>query len=97
MTKSYEFNWQKHLPEFMQEGAPFDRFDEVRRPGSCSRSTDPEDAGCQTARPDTLTHWLISVWQPRSGLGLCHELRGFVDAGYFLNSVITLRPVMTVA
>lgn len=29
MTKSYEFNWQKHLPEFMQEGAPFDRFDEV--------------------------------------------------------------------
>lgn len=31
MTKSYEFNWQKHLPEFMQEGASFDRFDEVRR------------------------------------------------------------------
>lgn len=29
MTKSYEFNWQKHLPEFMQEGASFDRFDEV--------------------------------------------------------------------
>ncbi|XP_032398868.1 1-phosphatidylinositol 4,5-bisphosphate phosphodiesterase beta-4 [Etheostoma spectabile] len=28
MTKSYEFNWQKHLPEFMQEGATFDRFDE---------------------------------------------------------------------
>ncbi|XP_042245889.1 1-phosphatidylinositol 4,5-bisphosphate phosphodiesterase beta-4-like [Thunnus albacares] len=28
MTKSYEFNWQKHLPEFMQEGAFFDRFDE---------------------------------------------------------------------
>ncbi|XP_030201410.1 1-phosphatidylinositol 4,5-bisphosphate phosphodiesterase beta-4 isoform X3 [Gadus morhua] len=28
MTKSYEFNWQKHLPEFMQEGAAFDRFDE---------------------------------------------------------------------
>uniref|UniRef100_A0AAQ5ZUC1 1-phosphatidylinositol 4,5-bisphosphate phosphodiesterase n=1 Tax=Amphiprion ocellaris TaxID=80972 RepID=A0AAQ5ZUC1_AMPOC len=28
MTKSYEFNWQKHLPEFMQEGASFDRFDE---------------------------------------------------------------------
>ncbi|CAG01495.1 unnamed protein product [Tetraodon nigroviridis] len=28
MTKSYEFNWQKHLPEFMQEGAYFDRFDE---------------------------------------------------------------------
>uniref|UniRef100_A0A3Q2YNK3 Phosphoinositide phospholipase C n=1 Tax=Hippocampus comes TaxID=109280 RepID=A0A3Q2YNK3_HIPCM len=28
MTKSYEFNWQKHVPEFMQEGAPFDRFDE---------------------------------------------------------------------
>uniref|UniRef100_A0A3P9A0E5 1-phosphatidylinositol 4,5-bisphosphate phosphodiesterase n=1 Tax=Esox lucius TaxID=8010 RepID=A0A3P9A0E5_ESOLU len=30
MTKSYEFNWQKHLPAFMQEGASFDRFDEVR-------------------------------------------------------------------
>lgn len=30
MTKSYEFNWQKHLPEFMQEGASFDRFDEVK-------------------------------------------------------------------
>uniref|UniRef100_A0A8C7QQ18 Phosphoinositide phospholipase C n=1 Tax=Oncorhynchus mykiss TaxID=8022 RepID=A0A8C7QQ18_ONCMY len=28
MTKSYEFNWQKHLPGFMQEGASFDRFDE---------------------------------------------------------------------
>ncbi|KAI4802336.1 hypothetical protein KUCAC02_020184, partial [Chaenocephalus aceratus] len=28
MTKSYIFNWQKHLPEFMQEGASFDRFDE---------------------------------------------------------------------
>ncbi|KAM9703840.1 1-phosphatidylinositol 4,5-bisphosphate phosphodiesterase beta-4 isoform 1-T1 [Menidia menidia] len=28
MTKSYEFNWQKHLPEFMQEGVYFDRFDE---------------------------------------------------------------------
>ncbi|XP_028253084.1 1-phosphatidylinositol 4,5-bisphosphate phosphodiesterase beta-4 [Parambassis ranga] len=28
MTKSYEFNWQKHVPEFMQEGASFDRFDE---------------------------------------------------------------------
>lgn len=31
MTKSYEFNWQRHLPEFMQEGAAFDRFDEVRK------------------------------------------------------------------
>ncbi|XP_046877113.1 1-phosphatidylinositol 4,5-bisphosphate phosphodiesterase beta-4-like isoform X3 [Hypomesus transpacificus] len=28
MTKSYEFNWQKHLPGFLQEGASFDRFDE---------------------------------------------------------------------
>ncbi|XP_077443256.1 1-phosphatidylinositol 4,5-bisphosphate phosphodiesterase beta-4 isoform X1 [Stigmatopora argus] len=28
MTKSYEFNWQKNVPEFMQEGASFDRFDE---------------------------------------------------------------------
>ncbi|KAM9355314.1 1-phosphatidylinositol 4,5-bisphosphate phosphodiesterase beta-4 isoform 1-T1 [Pholidichthys leucotaenia] len=28
MTKSYEFNWQKHVPEFMQEGTSFDRFDE---------------------------------------------------------------------
>lgn len=29
MTKSYEFNWQKHVPSFLQEGAIFDRFDEV--------------------------------------------------------------------
>lgn len=29
MTKSYEFNWQKHVPGFLQEGAVFDRFDEV--------------------------------------------------------------------
>lgn len=29
MTKSYEFNWQKHVPDFLQEGAVFDRFDEV--------------------------------------------------------------------
>ncbi|KAA0708140.1 1-phosphatidylinositol 4,5-bisphosphate phosphodiesterase beta-4 [Triplophysa tibetana] len=28
MTKSYEFNWQKRVPEFLQEGAVFDRFDE---------------------------------------------------------------------
>uniref|UniRef100_A0A8C9RE31 1-phosphatidylinositol 4,5-bisphosphate phosphodiesterase n=1 Tax=Scleropages formosus TaxID=113540 RepID=A0A8C9RE31_SCLFO len=28
MTKSYEFNWRKHIPDFMQEGAVFDRFDE---------------------------------------------------------------------
>ncbi|KAG7465861.1 hypothetical protein MATL_G00158310 [Megalops atlanticus] len=28
MAKVYEFNWQKHIPEFMQEGAFFDRFDE---------------------------------------------------------------------
>ncbi|XP_051500238.1 1-phosphatidylinositol 4,5-bisphosphate phosphodiesterase beta-4-like isoform X3 [Myxocyprinus asiaticus] len=28
MTKSYKFNWQKHVPEFLQEGAVFDRFDE---------------------------------------------------------------------
>ncbi|KAL0967715.1 hypothetical protein UPYG_G00255940 [Umbra pygmaea] len=28
MTKSYEFNWQKALSVFMQEGASFDRFDE---------------------------------------------------------------------
>ncbi|XP_026800268.1 1-phosphatidylinositol 4,5-bisphosphate phosphodiesterase beta-4 isoform X5 [Pangasianodon hypophthalmus] len=28
MTKSYEFNWQKHVPDFLQEGAVFDRFDE---------------------------------------------------------------------
>ncbi|XP_051951598.1 1-phosphatidylinositol 4,5-bisphosphate phosphodiesterase beta-4-like isoform X2 [Xyrauchen texanus] len=28
MTKSYQFNWQKHVPEFLQEGAVFDRFDE---------------------------------------------------------------------
>ncbi|XP_026115534.1 1-phosphatidylinositol 4,5-bisphosphate phosphodiesterase beta-4-like isoform X3 [Carassius auratus] len=28
MTKSYQFNWQKHIPDFLQEGAVFDRFDE---------------------------------------------------------------------
>ncbi|TSK58032.1 1-phosphatidylinositol 4,5-bisphosphate phosphodiesterase beta-4 [Bagarius yarrelli] len=28
MTKSYEFNWQKHVPDFLQQGAVFDRFDE---------------------------------------------------------------------
>ncbi|XP_054617434.1 1-phosphatidylinositol 4,5-bisphosphate phosphodiesterase beta-4-like isoform X2 [Dunckerocampus dactyliophorus] len=28
MTKSYEFNWQKHVPDFLQDGASFDRFDE---------------------------------------------------------------------
>ncbi|KAK1795568.1 hypothetical protein P4O66_001064 [Electrophorus voltai] len=28
MTKLYEFNWQKHVPDFLQEGAVFDRFDE---------------------------------------------------------------------
>ncbi|XP_062858329.1 1-phosphatidylinositol 4,5-bisphosphate phosphodiesterase beta-4-like isoform X2 [Trichomycterus rosablanca] len=28
MTKSYEFNWQKHVPNFLQEGALFDRYDE---------------------------------------------------------------------
>ncbi|XP_053344485.1 1-phosphatidylinositol 4,5-bisphosphate phosphodiesterase beta-4-like isoform X2 [Clarias gariepinus] len=28
MTKSYEFHWQKHVPDFLQEGAVFDRFDE---------------------------------------------------------------------
>uniref|UniRef100_A0A672QJ01 1-phosphatidylinositol 4,5-bisphosphate phosphodiesterase n=1 Tax=Sinocyclocheilus grahami TaxID=75366 RepID=A0A672QJ01_SINGR len=28
MTKSYQFNCQKHIPDFLQEGAVFDRFDE---------------------------------------------------------------------
>ncbi|XP_064196852.1 1-phosphatidylinositol 4,5-bisphosphate phosphodiesterase beta-4-like isoform X2 [Anguilla rostrata] len=28
MTKSYEFNWQKQVPAFLQEGASFDRFEE---------------------------------------------------------------------
>ncbi|XP_063078219.1 1-phosphatidylinositol 4,5-bisphosphate phosphodiesterase beta-4-like [Engraulis encrasicolus] len=28
MTKSYEFNWQRTVPAFLQEGASFDRFDE---------------------------------------------------------------------
>lgn len=28
MTKSYEFNWQKNLPGFLQDGASFDRFEE---------------------------------------------------------------------
>lgn len=28
MTKSYEFNWQRNVPAFLQEGATFDRFDE---------------------------------------------------------------------
>lgn len=64
MTKSYEFNWQKHLPEFMQEGASFDRFDEVTRSKMLEREkkmrSHPEawrsgrvgGCGCETARPD---------------------------------------------
>uniref|UniRef100_A0AAY4C1N3 Phosphoinositide phospholipase C n=1 Tax=Denticeps clupeoides TaxID=299321 RepID=A0AAY4C1N3_9TELE len=28
MTKLYEFNWQRNVPEFLQEGATFDKFDE---------------------------------------------------------------------
>ncbi len=34
MTKSYEFNWQKHIPDFLQEGSVFDRFDEVHTPNT---------------------------------------------------------------
>ncbi|KAJ8341767.1 hypothetical protein SKAU_G00340580 [Synaphobranchus kaupii] len=28
MAKAYEFNWQRRIPEFMQEGASFDRIEE---------------------------------------------------------------------
>ncbi|KAJ8290553.1 hypothetical protein GJAV_G00014400 [Gymnothorax javanicus] len=28
MAKAYEFNWQRNIPKFMQDGASFDRFDE---------------------------------------------------------------------
>ncbi|XP_035277577.1 1-phosphatidylinositol 4,5-bisphosphate phosphodiesterase beta-4 isoform X3 [Anguilla anguilla] len=28
MAKAYEFSWQRRIPEFMQEGASFDRFEE---------------------------------------------------------------------
>ncbi|XP_056332329.1 1-phosphatidylinositol 4,5-bisphosphate phosphodiesterase beta-4-like [Danio aesculapii] len=28
MAKPYEFNWQRPVPQFMQKGAHFDRFDE---------------------------------------------------------------------
>ena len=30
MAKPYEFNWQKEVPSFLQEGAVFDRYEEVR-------------------------------------------------------------------
>lgn len=30
MAKPYEFNWQKSVPCFMQDGAVFDRYEEVR-------------------------------------------------------------------
>jgi len=30
MAKPYEFNWQKPVPSFMQDGAVFDRYEEVR-------------------------------------------------------------------
>ena len=29
MAKPYEFNWQKEVPSFLQEGAVFDRYEEV--------------------------------------------------------------------
>lgn len=32
MAKPYEFNWQKPVPSFLQEGAVFDRYEEVRSP-----------------------------------------------------------------
>uniref|UniRef100_A0A8B9LEH7 Phosphoinositide phospholipase C n=1 Tax=Astyanax mexicanus TaxID=7994 RepID=A0A8B9LEH7_ASTMX len=31
MAKAYEFNWQRAVPDCLQEGAYFDRFDEVRK------------------------------------------------------------------
>lgn len=30
MAKPYEFNWQKEVPSFLQEGAVFDRYEEVK-------------------------------------------------------------------
>uniref|UniRef100_A0A8D0HA25 1-phosphatidylinositol 4,5-bisphosphate phosphodiesterase n=1 Tax=Sphenodon punctatus TaxID=8508 RepID=A0A8D0HA25_SPHPU len=30
MAKPYEFNWQKQVPSFLQDGAVFDRYEEVR-------------------------------------------------------------------
>uniref|UniRef100_A0A8C7JG10 1-phosphatidylinositol 4,5-bisphosphate phosphodiesterase n=1 Tax=Oncorhynchus kisutch TaxID=8019 RepID=A0A8C7JG10_ONCKI len=47
MTKSYEFNWQKHLPGFMQEGASFDRFDEVRNKLKLPTFLQTLSANCQ--------------------------------------------------
>jgi hypothetical protein len=32
MAKPYEFNWQKEVPSFLQEGAVFDRYEEVTVP-----------------------------------------------------------------
>lgn len=31
MAKPYEFNWQKEVPSFLQEGAVFDRYEEVKK------------------------------------------------------------------
>lgn len=31
MAKPYEFNWQKEVPSFLQEGAIFDRYEEVKK------------------------------------------------------------------
>lgn len=64
MTKSYEFNWQKHLPEFMQEGTSFDRFDEVMR----SKLLEERKRNRSTLKhvnqadlEDALTHKVISM------------------------------------
>lgn len=45
MTKLYEFDWQKSIPEFVQEGAIFDRFEEVRahKPPTSPTPIWPED------------------------------------------------------
>lgn len=38
MAKPYEFNWQKEVPSFLQEGAIFDRYEEVKKYYSSFRS-----------------------------------------------------------
>lgn len=89
MTKSYEFNWQKHLPEFMQEGTSFDRFDEVMRsklveekkkiyshPEKC-QSGSLGRFSCQAAHPDINSSSSFQCSSLGSN-GLYQELCGIV-------------------
>ncbi|KAI2652383.1 1-phosphatidylinositol 4,5-bisphosphate phosphodiesterase beta-4 [Labeo rohita] len=85
MTKSYEFNWQKHVPDFLQEGAVFDRFDE---PLHLSCDSWRFDAETSLNHTHTYFLFLIScVTQSGAEMTLCaaHKhpqmlIRGILDA-----------------